>query len=207
MPPKPRTAQQLSDDKQKIIDEALKIVKKHGLSSLTIRKLSTKLNMSATNIYNYFYNKDEIYLHILINGFEILQRDQIRKMMNCTNPIDQLETFMRSFIDFGIQHPSHYQLMFSTQDPKSLDYVGTPIEMLANHEKEIAMRSFHQLRDLIKTCKPTIHEDDLKILASRISCELHGCVNFYHSNIIRELEADPIDVLNNLIHHILLEFD
>lgn len=206
MPPKPRTAQQLSDDKQKIIDEALKIVQKHGLASLTIRKLSTKLNMSATNIYNYFYNKDEIYLHILINGFEILQKDQTQKMIGCKDPIDQLEKFMRSFIEFGIHYPSHYQLMFSTQDPKSLDYVGTPIEALANHEKDIAMRTFQQLRDIIKTCKPMMHEDEIKILASRIGCELHGCVNFHHSNIIKELDADPMDVLNNLIQHILLEF-
>lgn len=206
MPPKPKTPLQLAQEKDKIIGEALKIIQKHGLHGLTVRGLSSKLHMSATNIYNYFYNKDEIYLYILIRGFNLLMEELTSATERYKVPTDRLEAFIRAFISFGLQYPAYYQLMFSTQDPKAMDYAGTPIEELAKQEKLNAMRAFSYLFELVHACTPYEDDEQLRIIASRIACELNGGINFYHTNIIRELESDPTLVLDNMIHHILLDF-
>jgi len=206
MPPKPRTPEQKQQDKQKIIDAALAIVQKSGLDGLTIRKLSAKLKMSSTNIYNYFYNKDEIYLHILISGFQLLQSEQAAKLEDMTDPLQRLEHFLRCWAGFGMRHPAYYQLMFSTQDPKSMDYTDTPIEELARYEKAVAMRSFDQLQELISACAPDLTGETLRTTSIRIACEVHGGINFYHSNIIREMYGDPMEILEDIMQHILAPF-
>ncbi len=40
-----------------------------------MRKLGRRMNMTAKTVYNYFVNKNEIYLHLLTKGFELLYAD------------------------------------------------------------------------------------------------------------------------------------
>lgn len=205
LPPKPKTAEQLTQEKEKIVNEALKIIQKHGLQGFTIRELSSKLHMSSTNIYYYFYNKDEIYLYILIRGFNLLMEELTTATERYKDPYTRMEEFMRAFFKFGVRYPAYYQLMFSTQDPKSMDYVGSPIEELAKQEKANAMRAFTYLLEVVHACVPQKTDQELRIISERIACELNGGINFYHTNIVRELGAEPIQVRDNMISHIMTD--
>lgn len=206
MPPKPKTEEQLHKDKDKIIEVALGIIRKHGLEGLTMRKLSAKLHMSAANMYNYFYSKDEIYLYILITGFELLHGLLLQAIINVEDPKERLNRFLRAFVRFGMENAAYYELMFSTQDPKSLDFLHSPTEDLAQQEKNSAMRSFVMLGDLISACMPEKSQSEIFTISTRIACELHGCVHLYHTSIIKEIGAPMKGVLDNLIEHIMLEF-
>ena len=203
MPPKPRSQEGIQRDKQRIIDAALDIVHEKGLEKLSIRKLSARLDMSATNIYNYFYNKDEIYLHILINGFEKIQEFHREALEGVEAPAEQLEIYLRCLCRFWKEYPAYYQLMFSTEDPKCMDYIGTPIEELAKQEKENAMESYYLLRDIISRCSPELGEKALDITTVRIVSEIHGFINLCHNNIMRELGADPYVIIDDLLEHII----
>lgn len=206
MPPKPKSEEQLCKDKEKIIVIALGIIRKQGLEGLTMRKLSAKLHMSAANMYNYFYSKDEIYLHILITGFELLHKQLLQSISNVKDPVEQLGRFLRAFVRFGMENAAYYELMFSTQDPKSLEFTHSPAEELARKEKADAMRSFALLSSLVSACLPEKPQDEIFTISTRIACELHGCVHLYHTSIIKEIGAPMKRVLDNLIEHIMLQF-
>lgn len=206
MPPKPKTEIQLQKDKDRIIKVALEIICKQGLDGLTIRKLSAKLKMSAANIYNYFYNKDEIYLYILISGFDLLQVKLEQAIAGIDRPLEKLNRAMRAVIQFGMENTGYYELMFSTQDPKSLDYRQTPVEQLAIAEKANAMRAFALMRGVVADCAPDKSEQEVFAVSTRIICEMHGCINLYHTNIIKEIGAPVKDVMESLIEHVLAEF-
>lgn len=206
MPPKPKTEEQLKKDRDNIIAVALQIISRHGLEGLTMRKLSAKLHMSAANMYNYFFNKDEIYLYILMKGFDLLEHQLLASIDGICDPIERLNRFMRAFICFGMENKSYYELMFSTQDPKPLDYHDSPVQEIAQKEKDKAMVAFALLSDLICEHFPAKSKQEVFIISARMACEMHGCVHLYHTNILKEIGAPMKDVLDNLIKHILLEF-
>jgi len=203
MPPKQKTEAQLEKDKQEIVSAALEIISKQGLAGLSMRKLALKLHMSSANIYNYFYNKDEIYLHILITGFDLLYNNLSEAIAEYTNPIEQMEQCVRTYIQFGMQYPSYYELMFSTKDPKSLDYVDSPVEQLARREKDDSIRSLTLFNALVSQCFPSKTESEIFISATRIVCELHGCINLYHSNVMKEIGAKIDDISEDIVLHIV----
>ena len=194
MPPKAKTQEQLTCDKNAMIDEAVALIKKDGLDKFSIRKLSVKMNMSAANMYNYFYNKDEIYIYIRMRGFNLLHQEYDSLVSHLTDPIERLEGYIRKFISFGVNHP------------KSFDYLGTPLEGLAKEEKQNAMKSFFYLRDIILECAPVMPQSEAYVTATRIICEIHGIISLYLSNIILELSSELDEVQENLIGHIKMEF-
>lgn len=206
MPPKPKTDVQRDGDKRVIISGALDIIMKHGLEGLSMRKLGTKVHMSSANIYNYFYNKDEIYLHILITGFDLLYKNLSEAIADYKDPIERMEQCVRTFIQFGVQYSSYYELMFSTKDPKSLDYVNSPVEQLAKSEKEDSLRSLTLFNTLVKECLPSKTEDNIFTCSARIICELHGLLNLYHSNVMKEIGANFDAMTEDIVHHIVSDF-
>lgn len=203
MPPKQKTEVQRDKDKQEIIYAALEIITKQGLEGLSMRKLASNLHMSSANIYNYFYNKDEIYLHILIAGFDLLYNNLSEAIAEYENPIEQMEQCVRTYIQFGMQYSSYYELMFSTKDPKSLDYVDSPVEQLAQREKDDSIRSLTLFNSLVSRCLPSKTDGEIFISATRIICELHGCINLYHSNVMKEIGAKIDDITEDIVLHIV----
>ncbi|WPK69270.1 hypothetical protein EUCA11A_34580 [Eubacterium callanderi] len=207
MPPKSRSKKQFSNDKEKIVEQALKIIEIQGLNALTMRKLASKMGMSATNLYNYFYNKDELYLYILVQGFNLLKAELESSIETNSPPLQQLENYLRIFIHFGLEHQGYYHLMMSTKDPKAMDYDDESLVDLAKYEKSNAMSVFYLLESIVKSCLllKTSNSDSF-IITSRIICEIHGFINLTHSNIIREIGANSNFIIDNLIESILLEF-
>ncbi|MBV1684063.1 TetR/AcrR family transcriptional regulator [Eubacterium callanderi] len=207
MPPKSRSKKQFSNDKEKIVEQALKIIEIQGLNALTMRKLASKMGMSATNLYNYFYNKDELYLYILVQGFNLLKAELESSIETNSPPLQQLENYLRIFIHFGLEHQGYYHLMMSTKDPKAMDYDDESLVDLAKYEKSNAMSVFYLLESIVKSCLllKTSNSDSF-IITSRIICEIHGFINLTHSNIIREIGANSDFIIDNLIESILLEF-
>lgn len=206
MPPKAKTPEEIALEKQKIIDAAIVLMKKSGLNSMSMRKLAQSLNMSATNIYNYFENKDEIYLHIRINSFNLLYDKLTEAQMDQQSALAKLEAYLRTFIQFGVQHESRYEIMLSTKDPKSLDYRDTPLEKLANEEKDNAMRTYNLLCDILEELHFTRDKNLIWTTAGRIVAEMHGAIHLYHTHILRETFNEPELIFESVINHILEQF-
>ncbi len=207
MPPKAKTPEEMALEREKIIKEAMVLVNKSGLPGLTMRKLATALKMSATNIYNYFENKDEIYLYILLDSFNMLHENISGAIKSNKCAFENLEIYLRTFIDFGVQYESRYELMFSTKDPKSLDYANTPSEVLATQEKEVAMKAYHLLYGILEELNFTEDKDEIWLTTGRIIAEVHGAINLHQTHILSETLNDPKLIFENLIKHILSQFE
>ncbi len=207
MPPKAKTPEEMALERKKIIKEAMALINKSGLSGLTMRKLATALKMSATNIYNYFHNKDEIYLFILQDSFNMLYENIDATIDSKKSALENLEAYLRTFIEFGIKNESRYELMFSTKDPKSFDYKNTSAELLAVQGKEVAMKAYHSLCATLEELNFTENKDEIWVTAGRIISELHGAIHLYHTHILSETLNDSNLIFENLIKHILSQFE
>lgn len=204
MPPKPKSQEQLLQDKQRIIDEAVKMIAKYGLDNFSVRKLSRQVSMSPANMYNYFYSKDEINIAIRLRGFNLLQQTYQTEVSKCSAPHERMVIYIRQFIHFGIQYPEYYKLMFTAEEPKFLDYIGTPLEDAASKEKQNALQTLTYLMDLLRDICPAKDDNFYRITAARIICEIHGIISLTHSNMVQEMFTETEEVTENMIENLLL---
>ncbi len=140
MPKAARTPEEVEAAKQKICEKALDIITARGYEGLTMRRLGRHLGMTAATIYNYFRNKEEIYLHVLTRGFELLHDDMLRASRSTDDPFEKLKAVWKEFVSFGLNQSNYYDIMLTLHIPKYRDFAGGPLEPLARKELTTALK-------------------------------------------------------------------
>lgn len=113
-----------------ILDAAFKLFIEEGFGNVSIRRLAESIEYSPATIYLYFKDKDEI-LHALHNiGFEELHK-RFSEVEKIVNPIERVNRYGEVYLDFALENPEYYDLMFIKRGPmKKLDDLadGSPEE-------------------------------------------------------------------------------
>jgi AcrR family transcriptional regulator len=190
---KARNSKELERIRSRIIEAALDIIVEEGLPSLTMRKLGNRLHMSAPNLYNFFQSKEEIYISIVIKGFQMLYDELERSCLSNPDPASRAHALIDAYIDFGITNKAYYDIMFTRPFPKYNDYVGTPYEKISAIEYKISMDIVQIAIDALKGLKKDsrrIAADDLVHGIIKIWSMLHGMVSLANSNIMGYVTPD-----------------
>jgi len=210
--PKPvRSAVEVETVKKKILDTALAMMCDDGFDVLSMRKLALRLGMTAANIYNYYNNKDELYLAIQTNGFQMLC-DRFQVIAASALPeSDKLAAMMRDYVDFGITNPDYYEIMFSRNTPKYADYKNTDMEPAAAIEKQAALRVAELTTQgiisySVSAGKAPLSAEDAGYITIALWSALHGMVNLYNSRVLQEVEAAADILVNRLVRDLLDKF-
>ena len=95
--------------RQKILDEAYRIVIHQGIDQLSMRSIATAVKSSPANLYEYFTNKDEIVYELhtkLLNDLAI----HLQAVDAQLPPSDYLEQLGVAYLDFALQHSALFKL-------------------------------------------------------------------------------------------------
>jgi len=198
MPKKPMTLEEINNTRAKILDTALDIIIQEGFHNLSLRKIASRLNVTATTIYNYYTNKDEINLMIRIRGFEKLYEVLTKRSAPLNKIEDRFKAMIRAYIEFGLTFPSYYDIMFNLHTPKYLDYVGTEIEPLAFQEKQNALKCLSLFMEPIsRYIKRKGKRKDHYVLYQVIKfwSDLHGLVTLNNSRLFHEVTDQVEDFI------------
>ena len=193
MPKSPMTKEEIENTRERILDTALDIIINEGFHNLSVRKIASRLNVTATTIYNYYTNKDEINLMIRIRGFEKLSDLMIRRSAPFKKIEDRFKAMIRAYVEFGLTYPSYYDIMFNLHTPKYPDYVGTKIESLANTEKQNALKCLALFIEPISAYIPSKGKrKDSFVLYQVVKfwSDLHGLINLNNSRLFHEVFDD-----------------
>ncbi|MEL6431387.1 MAG: TetR/AcrR family transcriptional regulator [Planctomycetota bacterium] len=102
--------------KQAIFDEALRLLESEGFSGLSTRKIASRVGCTATSIYLYFDNKDALVHALIAEGFERMDERLTRAHSAVTDsggdPRAAIRAGARAFIDFALENPEFYEVMF-----------------------------------------------------------------------------------------------
>jgi AcrR family transcriptional regulator len=195
MPKAPMTKEEVENTRGRILDTALSIIIEEGFNNLSVRKIASRLGVTATTIYNYYTNKDEINLMIRIRGFEKLH-DLLTKRSASFNDIENtLKARVRAYIEFGLTNPSYYDIMFNLHTPKYLDYAGTDIEPLAHTEKQNALKCLSLFIEPVSSYIPSKgKKKDYFVLYQVVKfwSDLHGLITLTNSRLFHEV-LDNVD--------------
>jgi len=209
MPKKPFTPEEIVAQRQRIMDSASSVMADVGFHHLSMRKLASQLGMTASNIYNYFPNKESLFLHTRRRGFDLAFLDineQVRRGGGAEAGVYQ---FAADLIQFAQRFPGYYQLMF--QPP-----------LLSLEESDMADQEVkHQLERLVDEWQQhatTLLLDALPQLADRLESQqkqmtlvfvasIHGLIDAYRykalSSLIAGVDLIPQDMVRSHIGWLL----
>lgn len=196
MPKTPMTKEEIENTRERILDTALDIIIKEGFNNLSVRKIASRLGVTATTIYNYYKNKDEINLMIRIRGFEKLYDMLTKRSAPFNNIDDRIKAMIHAYIEFGLTCPSYYDIMFNLHTPKFLDYVGTEIESLAHTEKQNALKCLSLFMEPVGAYLPSGGKRRDRFVLFQIVkswSDLHGLITLNNSRLFHEV-VDNVDV-------------
>jgi hypothetical protein len=189
------TREEIDNTRARILDTALDIIITEGFNHLSVRKIASRLGVTATTIYNYYTNKNEINLMIRVRGFEKLYGLLTKHAAPYKDIESKIKALVRAYIEFGLNHPSYYDIMFNLHTPKYLDYVGTEIEPLAYTEKQNALKCLSLFTETIGAYLPVKGKrKDHFILYQVVKfwSDLHGLVTLTNSRLFHEV-LDDVD--------------
>jgi AcrR family transcriptional regulator len=187
------TAEAVENTREKILDTALDIIIEEGFNNLSVRKIASRLGVTATTIYNYYTNKDELNLMIRMRGFVKLHELLTKRSAGFDDMEGRFKAMIRAYVEFGKTFPSYYDIMFNLHTPKYLDYVGTDIEPVALLEKQNAMKCIELFIEPIGSYMPGTGEaKDRFVLYQvvRFWSDLHGLVTLCNSRLFHEVLED-----------------
>jgi AcrR family transcriptional regulator len=203
-----RTPEEIEKIRAAILDTALDIIVRDGFSALTMRAAAKRLGMSAPNLYNYFKSKDEIYITLVIQGFTML-RDRLKSAAGGTlSPELRARAVALAYLDFGLENPGHYEIMFTVRTPKHDDYLGTNLESLARVElllsMEVAFLAAQAAADFTRSRPELQNEDTLASVVHAWSL-LHGMVSLENSKVMSYVDPNARLTYRKVIDSFLLK--
>jgi AcrR family transcriptional regulator len=204
---KTRSPEIINFQKQQMSKAALEIIVKEGYNNLSIRKLSNKLRISPTTIYNYFKNRDEIYIYVLNYGFEMLFVELKNSYDSMADPVDKLRALSRAFYSFSIRERELAYIMLILDTPKYYDYLETEYEPFMKIELSNALKCRDEVIKIISEISdkyPALLKEKVPYRTFSIITQLIGLITVFNNNLIKYIIDDrerAIDeMLNDIIH-------
>jgi AcrR family transcriptional regulator len=109
---KERRARQKGLLRQEILDAARDILVREGYEGLSMRKVAEKIDYSPTAIYVHFKDRDDLVFCVCEQLMEGLVRQLQDVVERTPDPLIALKKGLRRYVEFGLQHPQHYQATF-----------------------------------------------------------------------------------------------
>ncbi|GGB05943.1 TetR/AcrR family transcriptional regulator [Puia dinghuensis] len=111
-----RKEKQKQEIRKLILDAAMKLFVEEGFDNLTIRRIADLIEYSPTTVYLYFKDKDEILASLHEQGFQKMQEFN-RNLIAIQNPFLRLHKMGENYIQFAMEQPEYYNLMFIDREP------------------------------------------------------------------------------------------
>lgn len=177
----PSSSSNNGDLRRLILDTTRHLLVQEGYQNMSMRKIAREIDYSATSIYLYFDNKDAL-LHALIHEGMMQLYDALCDAADAhpEDPIARLEALCRCSIDFGLDNPEYYEIMFQLRPERMERY---PAEKYRQ-----ARRNLELFADALTDgmAQAVLYTDDARVSASTIWASLHGTVSL--------LLAERVDV-------------
>lgn len=155
-----------ADLRSAILNAARRLFFKHGAEGVSARKIAARVGCSATAIYLYYRNVNDVLHHLRMEGHALLAR-----YLTSPNParstLSQIEAMGRAYFRFGIENPEYYDLMFLARASR----------MARREEIRQEMFTLTMLRDAVRR---GIHHGEVRpdldptVTSNSLWAQIHG---------------------------------
>ncbi len=157
------------DLRSAILEAARHLLVVAGYREVSMRDVARRVGCSVSSIYLYFANKDAL-IHALIDeGFARWYDAQVVAEEGARTPRERLERTCRAYIQFGVENPEYYEIMYMFHPGRMGRY---PKELFRR-----ARRSMDRLGGLLAEYAPSLgapESDEVHVAAAAVWATLHG---------------------------------
>jgi AcrR family transcriptional regulator len=115
-----RKEREKTEMKELIRATAMKMFLEDGYAKTSIRSIAEAIEYSPGTIYLYFKDKDELLYEVQAEAYGRLF-DVFKQEATSTDPLEKLRQVGRAYINFGLNNPELYDLMFIISSPMNVD--------------------------------------------------------------------------------------
>jgi AcrR family transcriptional regulator len=118
MGPRERRLRERQETRDRILDAARDMFAAEGVEAVTMREIAKRIEYTPTAIYHHFQDKDALIQEICRRDFLALAQVFL-KIGRTDDPVERLQRTGLAYVEFALEHPSHYRFMFMTTRPES----------------------------------------------------------------------------------------
>jgi AcrR family transcriptional regulator len=174
--------------KEAILKAAKKLFLTKGYDKTSIRNIADEIEYSPGIIYHYFKDKDEVFHALHTEGFgELRKRMQILSVV--ADPMERLKAMGKIYIQFGLENPDMYDLMFIIEAP--IDHVEKTVDTCWVEGDA----TFDVLRKTISQCMEKGHFEghQVEALSFLIWSTVHGMVSLSIRKRVQVLDQNEAE--------------
>ncbi len=200
-----RSIGEVEIEKRKIINAAMELLYEDGFDRFSMKKLGSRLGMTAANLYNYFSSKDELYIEMRRYGFLELYERLNAAYKKGQNLEERIKNLIREYVRFGIEEVFAYEILFIRKASYE-QYKNTPLESVVNREKESSIRVY----GLIMRCIKEFAEQGNRLPADEATSAmliygyLHGVISLHNNNKMWFATDDSAKVVETAVNSVFL---
>lgn len=160
--------------REEILDATRQLLVLNGYEATSIRNIAAKVGCSPGILYHYFEDKPAIVAHLVRETFQKLSARLAAIREDSSPVLDRLRRALRAYVEFGLEHPHHYAILFMKTDSWHEN------ETIMTAFKEDGFRTFSCLRNLSEEAlkagvlRPAL--TDPEELAQALWASIHGLV-------------------------------
>ena len=182
------------DLKDACIEAAQAVIAEHGIEKLSLRDVARRLNVSHQAPYKHYPSRDHLLAEVIrrcFRRFTVALNGRNRSM----EPIEDMRALGASYLNFALQNPLEYRLMFGTPWPE----VEASPDLLTD-----CQHSFNVLREALSPlyASTDASADDIDADAMFVWSSMHGLATILQSQVMRHLDLNA-DVMHNAAANVM----
>ena len=171
-----RKEREREEVKDLILNAAREIFLKEGYENTSIRKIATAIEYSPGIIYHHFKDKNDLLLALHDKAFECKIEALFLSVQNMPDPLERLKATGIGYIQYGMDNPQDYELMF---------ILSCTMEALAVKEEfwQDGAMAINMLKENIRECieagyfRKDINPDEISLI---LWSQVHGLVSLHN---------------------------
>ena len=187
------------DLRERLLESARELLLNKGHRGFSLRAVARKTGVSATSVYIYFENKDHLIHTLMEQSIDELNANLYSVYVNQSDPMQRLEGFAQAYVDFALEHPREYQIIYLVSSDEMSRY---PKEKFRK-----ARQGYELLTETIKEAveQNILQESHPRTAAYTFWAQLHGVMSVVLSKRLdTRIEQDQF--IEQATSHILQGF-
>ena len=184
--------------KDACIEAAQAVIAEHGIEKLSLRDVARRLNVSHQAPYKHYPSRDHLLAEVIRRCFR-----RFTVALNSRNrsddPIEDMRALGTSYLNFALQNPLEYRLMFGTPWPQ----VQVSPELVID-----CQHSFNVLREALTPlyAGTGAEADVIDADAMFVWSSMHGLATILQSQVMQHLDLKP-DVIQHAAENVMQMID
>lgn len=112
---------EIADVRERIADAAAALYEQGGEDAVTMREIARAVGASPMGLYRYFKDRDAIIAHLRTRAFTRFAERLEHAFAKGTEPFARARAVGRAYLDFALENPALYRLMFDLSQPNEAE--------------------------------------------------------------------------------------